>query len=64
MLQYVEDRNIVNLDKLPDANYLYNLYSKDVPERHCRIEPMIKAYNSKINSLRRFQNGENIWKSH
>ena len=64
MLQYVKDRNIVNLDKLPDANYLYNLYSKDVPERHCRIEPMIKAYNGKINSLRRFQNGENIWKSH
>lgn len=63
MLQYIKDRYLVNLDKLPDANFLYFLYSKDIPERHCRIEPMIKVYNGKINSLKRFQNGENIWKS-
>ena len=62
MLQYVKYRNILDLSKLPSDAEFISIYMKDIPDRHGRIEQMLKAWHSKINYLRRFQNGENIWK--
>lgn len=62
MLQYVKYRNILDLSKLPSDAEFTSIYMKDIPDRHGRIEQMLKAWHSKINYLHRFQNGENIWK--
>lgn len=62
MLQYVKYRNILDLSKLPSDAEFISIYMRDIPSRHFRIEQMLKAWHSKINYLRRFQNGENIWK--
>lgn len=62
MLQYVKYRNILDLSKLPSDAEFISIYMRDIPDRHGRIEQMLKAWHSKINYLRRFQNGEDIWK--
>lgn len=62
LLQYVIDRNLVDLSRLPDNDFIYNLYKQDIPERHQRIEPMLKAFNSKVSYIRKFQMGYDIWK--
>lgn len=62
MLQYVKYRNILDLSKLPSDAEFISIYMRDIPSRHFRIEQMLKAWHSKINYLRRFQNGEDIWK--
>ena len=62
LLQYVKNRNLIDLSKLPDDNYIYNLYKLDIPERHVRIKPMIKAFHTKVRYLRSFQEGNDIWK--
>lgn len=62
MLQYVKYRNILDLSKLPSDAEFISIYMRDIPDRHGRIEQILKAWHSKINYLRRFQNGEDIWK--
>ena len=62
LLKYVKNRNLVNLNNLPNYNQFCNCYLNDIQERHCRIDTMFNAYSQKINYLRRFQAGENIWK--
>lgn len=64
MLQYVKYRDILDLSKLLSDDEIASIYMKDIPERHVRIAPMLQAWHSKINYLYRFQNGENIWKTH
>ena len=59
LLKYVTDRNIVDLDKVdPD----FSIYEKDIPEQHIRIEKTKELFEKKLNSLREFQRGKDIWK--
>ena len=62
LLKYVSNRNLVDLDKLPTYDEFYNIYIKDIPERHTRLESMFNAYLQKIIYIKRFQSGEDIWK--
>lgn len=62
MLKYVRNRNLVDISRLPTDDYLFQLFSKDVPERHSRIDALIHVYQQKISYLERFQAGCDIWK--
>lgn len=63
LLQYVNNRGILNLSKLSTPDFICNLYRLDVPDRHQRIDSMLKAWNTKVSYLYRFQNGSDLWKS-
>lgn len=63
LLQYVKYRDLIDISKLPNFDYLHHLYQFDIPERHQRIAPLFKAWSSKVAYLHRFQNGDDIWKS-
>lgn len=59
LLQYVRDRSLVDINK---TEMDFSVYEKDMVERHIRI-PMLKVlYERKVESLRAFQNGKDIWK--
>lgn len=60
LLQYVHNRALVNVDK---AEMDFSIYEKDVVERHIRIPMLKKLYERKLENLRAFQNGKNIWTS-
>lgn len=60
LLQYVQNRDIVNLDK---AEMDFSLYEKDVLENHIRIPQLKKLYEKKRENLRAFQKGTDIWKN-
>ena len=60
LLQYVQDRSIVDIDK---AEMEFTIYEKDVVERHMRIPRLRELYEKKRNNLRAFQNGKDIWKN-
>ena len=59
LLQYVHDRGVVDLDKVnPD----FKIYDKDIEERHHRIPVIEELFLKKVKALRRFQEGEDLWK--
>jgi len=60
LLQYVHNRALVDVDK---AEMDFSIYEKDVVERHIRIPMLKKLYERKLENLRAFQNGKNIWTS-
>ena len=60
LLQYVQDRSIVDINK---AEMEFTIYEKDVVERHMRIPRLRELYEKKRNNLRAFQNGKDIWKN-
>ena len=60
LLQYVQERSIVDIDK---AEMEFTIYEKDVVERHMRIPRLRELYEKKRNNLRAFQNGKDIWKN-
>ena len=59
LLQYVHDRTIVDLGR---ADMEFDIYRKDISERHIRIPVMEELYSKKIERLKAFQNGKDIWK--
>lgn len=62
LLKYVEQPDLINLQRLPSAEQLYSIYEQDIIERHCRIETLINTYRQKISILDRVQNGYKPWK--
>lgn len=60
LLQYVKNRDLVDIDK---AEMNFDIYKKDVIERHIRIPKLKELYERKRESLRKFQNGKDIWKN-
>ena len=60
LLQYVCDRSMVDVDK---AEMDFEIYEKDVVERHIRIPKLRDLYERKRENLRAFQNGKDIWKN-
>lgn len=61
LLKVVTNRGLLNLNLLPDDNYLYNLLSKDTQIKDEVNERLVKAYNKKKYYLEQYQNGANPW---
>lgn len=59
LLSYVQDRQVVDLDK---ADMSFDIYEKDFFERQIRIPRLKKLYEQKLMKLEAFQKGKNIWK--
>jgi len=60
LLQYVKDRNTVNLEAAAHTDF--SLYEQDIRERHPRIPYLKMFFEQKIISLSAFQSGHDIWK--
>lgn len=61
LLQYVRNRNLVDIDK---AVMDFSLYEQDVTERRIRIPKLKELYERKLDKLAAFQCGVDIWKDH
>ncbi len=59
LLQYVRDRTLVDPDK---AEMNFSVYENDVFERKIRIPEVKRLYEKKLDSLRAFRAGKDIWK--
>ena len=60
LLQYVRNRSLVDIDK---TEMDFSIYEKDVLERHIRIPKLKELYERKLEKLRAFQKGKDIWKN-
>lgn len=60
LLKYVKNRHAVDLDK---AEMDFSVYLQDTEERHGRIPLLEELYHRKLESLRSFQSGRDIWKT-
>lgn len=56
LLKLVKNKKILNIDLLPSKDFFYNLYLKDIPERHQRIDDLWYAYQQKVLLLDKFIN--------
>lgn len=61
LLKCVKNRGILDLTKLPDDNFLYELLKKDVLIKDEINERLVNAYREKIQYLSDFQNGADLW---
>ena len=61
LLQYVRDRLLVDIDK---AEMDFSIYEMDVVERQIRIPLLKKLYYRKIENLKSFQKGKDLWKKY
>ena len=61
LLQYVQNRDMVDLDK---AIMDFSIYEQDVTERHMRIPKIKELYERKLEKLSAFQGGIDIWKDY
>ena len=60
LLQYVNDRSVVDLAEAEKADF--TVYEKDISERHARIPRLKELYQQKLAFLSSFQSGRDIWK--
>lgn len=60
LLQYVQDRSLVDIDK---AAMDFSVYEMEVVERRLRIPKLRELYERKCESLRAFQRGKDLWKN-
>ena len=61
LLQYVRDRSFVDPDR---ANADFSIYEKDISERTVRIPLLKELFQRKVEALRVFQKGKDIWKQY
>lgn len=59
LLQYVHNREILDLNKL---NSDFSIYDEDIYERHARIPKLKELFERKVDALAAFQSGKDIWK--
>lgn len=60
LLQYVQNRSLVDVDK---AEMDFAIYNMDVVENQIRIPKLRELYERKRENLRAFQNGKDLWKN-
>ncbi len=60
LLQYVQNRNLFDPEK---ADLDFSIYKEDVTENQIRIPKLRELYLRKLEKLRIFQNGKDIWKT-
>lgn len=57
LLQYVKDRNVINLN---DLDIDFSIYQKDVDKsRGAKLEEL---FDKKLQSMKAFQQGKDIWR--
>ena len=61
LLRYVQNRQAVDIEK---AVMDFSVYENDISERHIRIPKLQQLYERKIEMLRVFQKGMDIWKDY
>jgi hypothetical protein len=59
LLQYVHDRNLVEISRIEMD---FSVYSQDIRERQIRIPRISELFKRKVDSLSAFQKGRDIWK--
>lgn len=59
LLSYVQDRNLVDIEK---AKIDFEIYEMDLIERRIRIPKLKELYKKKLDNLYLFQNGKDLWK--
>lgn len=57
LLSYVQDKNIVDINKLPSPEYIRHMYEKDSRINPERINQIVKCYEQKIDLFDKFQHG-------
>ncbi|MBQ5756548.1 MAG: hypothetical protein IIV88_04750 [Erysipelotrichaceae bacterium] len=62
LLSYVEDKKAIDLNKLPSAEWVRELYRRDPLQSEKRINAVIKAYTWKIDLLGEIQKGRDPYK--
>lgn len=62
LLSHVTDRSLVDIMKLPDEGYVYDLLKADHVLDDGKRERIARAYSQKIKYLCDFQNGKDLWK--
>ena len=60
LLDYVTDRSLVDVTKLPDSGFLEKMYAKDSAMDETRIRRIKESYEKKIDLYRKFQLGQNL----
>ncbi len=58
VLKYVKDRQVVDLDKLPPASYIREMYEKDDKMDKKRTGRIVRAYEMKTDICRKWQKGK------
>lgn len=59
LLQYVQDRSVVDSDRIAVD---WTIYEQDIAEQHARIPELQRLFACKCERLRAFQSGKDIWK--
>ena len=62
LLGLVKDRSLVDVDKLPSAEFIRELYELDSNISENRIEEIMRGYEMKIDLFSRWQKGEDLKK--
>ena len=60
MLKYVTDKNLVDVSKLPDKQFIMDMYMLDTQADESRVKQIADVYEKKIDFLERFQHGQNL----
>ena len=60
MLKYIENKDIVDLTKIPDAKYIRKMYEKDGKIEKRYIDRVCDAYEKKVDICRDFQLGKDL----
>ena len=60
LLSYVQDRNLIDIDK---AVIDFDIYEMDLVERRIRTPKLKELYKKKLDNLHLFQAGKDIWKN-
>ena len=60
ILKYIENKDIVDLTKIPDAKYIRKMYEKDGKIEKKYIDRVCDAYEKKVDICRDFQLGKDL----
>lgn len=60
LLKLVQNRNIIDIDKLPSLDYIKEMYSKDSQISSQRIDYICEVYKRKIDMYYEFANGQDL----
>lgn len=60
LLSYVQDRNLVDITKLPTRSYIEKMYSSDSQINESRIRLIGEAYEKKIDLFEKWQKGDDL----
>lgn len=60
LLSYVKDRSLVDVSRLPGAEYIKEMYQMDSQVEEKRIDLICKGYEMKIDKFRDFQLGHDL----